>query len=144
MEQDKKKVNLKIIIPIIVVAIVVIAVVGIRIVIIKNNTLTKEEQYAVDYLLCNNAIKPNTIEIHRVWVYQEDDKWYFAYDISKDGSVSGKIEFIYGNMEGITLEEMKELKLTDFYYNSYTNAPAKVNGKQVKAEKVYTAFQEQY
>ena len=106
MEQEKKKLNLKIIIPVVIV-ILVIAVVGIAI--IKNNTLTKEEQYAVDYLLSNRAIQPNTVEISRVWVYQEGNKWYFAYDITFKNTIAGDIEIIYGNEERYCYRRIRKL-----------------------------------
>lgn len=142
--KEKKKSKLKIIIPI-AVAIIVIVVIGIFIVNMKSDKLTTEEQYAVTYLLCNRAIKPNTVEISRVWVCQEGDKWYFAYDITSPNAMFGASEIIYGNEEGITLKELEKLELHSFAYaTSYDKAPAKVNGKQVNAERVYKAFQEQY
>lgn len=142
MEQEKKKSKLKIIIPI---AIVILAVIGIvATVIIKNNTLTKEEQYAVDYLLCNSLIKPNTTEISKVWVYTEDDKWYFAYDITVTNAIFHPVEFIYANDKGITLKELEKLKIDELSYASYEKAPAKVKGKTLNAEKIQKAFKEQY
>lgn len=140
MENENKKLNLKIIIPVAIV-IVVIAVIGI--VIIKSNTLTKEEQYAVNYLLCNSALKPNTTEIHRVWIYEEDNKWYFAYDITVKSGMFGDNEIIYGNETGITLKELAELKVTELEYKNY-NAPAKEKGKKLNTNKIQKAFQEQY
>lgn len=134
------KKNLKIIIPVIV-AIVILAI---GIVIIKNNTLTKEEQYAVDYLLCNEVLKPNTTKIYKVWVYQEGDKWYFAYDISfPDGLGGGEVELIYGNEEGINIEELKDLKITKLLYKDY-NTIAKEKGIKLNEKKISKAFKEQY
>lgn len=142
MEQKSKKINFKIIV---IIAIVILAMIGIvATVIIKNNTLTKEEQYAVDYLLCNSLIKPNTTEISKVWVYTENDKWYFAYDITVTNSIFSPTEFIYANDKGITLKELEKLKINELSYASYEKAPAKVKGKTLNAEKIQKAFKEQY
>lgn len=144
MDQEKKKINIKIIIPILLVIVTIIAIIeGIVIFTSGNksndNKLTEEEQLAVDYLLCNGAIKPNDTEIHRVWIYKEDNKYYFAYDINSGNFA----EQIYGNKDGITLEELKNLKITTLGNHNYT-APAKEKGKQLNAEKIQKAFQEQW
>lgn len=139
MEQEKKKLNVKIIIPIVVAVIVVI----VGIVIVKNNKLTQEEQLAVDYLLCNSIIKPNTTEIHRAWVYEENGKWYFAYDMTTEFSMLGKFEMIYGNEEGLTLEVLSNLKINSLSPRDF-DAPAKEKGKKLNANKIQKAFAEQY
>ncbi len=149
MEQKKKKSKLMIIIPI--VAVVIIAIVGIVIFTSVNKSndskLTQEEQLAVDYLLRCSWVKPREIELYRVWIYKTDNKYYFAYDmLERNNFMWGDTQTLFGNKEGVTVEEMKTLKFDKGVApgTKQNNLPAKENGKQLNAEKILKAFQEQY
>ena len=111
MEQKSKKIDVKIIV--IITIVVIIAIVE-GIVIFtsgnksNNGKLTQEEQLAVDYLLCNTLISPRDIELYRVWIYQEGDKYYFAYDMTEPQSlIFNSRQIIYASEGGVTKKQIE-------------------------------------
>lgn len=166
MEQEKKKLNLKIIIPIIVV-IVVLTVVAIinynkkenerleayR----KENILTTEEEFAVDYLLmfANNFKQPHSIKLFKVWAYhykrenETEEHWYFAYNLSANNAYGGAIESTYGNEKELTNTDFwltvmrgESLNASDYWCEENSNyLPAKEFGTLLNADKIQKAFE---
>lgn len=128
MEQEKKKLNLKIIIPVIVAIVIIIAiVVGIGNTnktnednnengqqVQENEELSKDEQFAVDYLvefadapMFNNR---HSIKIHKVWVYNDgtetNDNYFVAFNITYQDKEGIEVENTFGNrFLGITNKE---------------------------------------
>lgn len=150
MEQKSKKIDVKIIV--IITIVVIIAIVE-GIVIFtsgnksNNGKLTQEEQLAVDYLLCNTLISPRDIELYRVWIYQEGDKYYFAYDMTEPQSlIFNSRQIIYASEGGVTKKQIenKEIKEFQSLVSTCPNAKAKEKGKQLNAEKIYNAMLEQW
>lgn len=127
MEEKKKKLNLKIVIPV-VVAIAIIAIIGIVVITSGNKgtgeqkqgtsqtteELTADEQFAVDYLVTfadapmfNNR---HSIKIHKVWFYNDGiegsekfaEDYYVAYNITYQDRDGIEVEETFGNTLGVS------------------------------------------
>lgn len=179
MEEKKKKFNLKIIISI-VIAIVVIGVITIIMVNVNQTSnnkeqseqkttesreLTKEEQFAVDYLvefadapMFNNR---HSIKIHKVWFYEySEDYYYVAYNITYQDRNGIEVEETFGNKLGVskngqtTIEDAYKsylvlgtnmLTSSKYDQNEYWNTKdlkAKERGILLDTDKIQKAFEE--
>lgn len=175
----KKKLNLKIAIPV-VIAIVAIAVIIIVMAnanktsenkeqseqqITESKELTKEEQFAVDYLvefaeapMFNNR---HSIKIHKVWFYEySEDYYYVAYNITYQDRDGIEVEETFGNKLGVsnngqtTIEDAFKSYLvlgtnmftsSKYDQNEYWNTKdlkAKERGILLDTDKIQKAFEE--
>ena len=138
MEEKKKKLNLKIVIPG-VVAIIIIAIIGIVVITSGNKgtgeqkqgtsqtteELTADEQFTVDYLvqfadapMFNNR---HSIKIHKVWFYEYSENYYYvAYNMTYQNKDGIEVEETFGNTLGVSKVENDKRETTiEEAYKSY-------------------------
>lgn len=120
MEEKKKKLNLKIVIPV-VIAVIIVAIIGIVVITSRNKgtekqnqgtsqiteELTADEQFTVDYLvkfadapMFNNR---HSIKIHKVWFYEYSENYYYvAYNMTYQNKDGIEVEGTFGNTLGVS------------------------------------------
>ncbi len=138
MEEKKKKLNLRIVIPV-VIAVIIVAIIGIVVITSGNKgtekqnqgisqtteELTADEQFVVDYLvqfadapMFNNR---HSIKIHKVWFYEYSENYYYvAYNMTYQNKDGIEVEETFGNTLGVSKVENDKRETTiEEAYKSY-------------------------
>jgi len=103
----------------------------------------KLESLAADYLVlfCNDAYDlPHSVEIYDVWVFCENDKYYFTVELSAENSYGGHVEQTRGNSNRYGLSEDQSTWRASPAYFLLNADYAMKNGEKVNAKNVQAYY----